>query len=583
MSPFALFVLQASVYAVAPFYMMTLGKSVRTVAFYVYLGVILALGGFLGSLYSLPITGAAIVPGGSLAYGAFLMTTVLFMIVENKLSILKNVVRLVLTLNAFLFLLYNLLALALGNPAAANPFGVSSQVFHVSLKVMLVGEALIIGELFLMMAVFELLKKRIKNGFLLPILYAAIYVAVLCLDGILFPALAFGVNSSLARNVFGSLPGKFVMAVAYGTTALAFLTIFRKSLQQYLRSPLSFRELANAPRAMLIDEIERQRVSIRDSEEKYRHLAESVKDIFFSMDSELRYTYWNKASEATGFSSEQALGKNLYEMFPQIKGSAVGKFYTEVMETGREAHMVTEVRLFGGSGYYELFAYPFNGGVSVIARDITDRIRSEQELAAHRDQLESLVRQRTESLQSLNDELIAAKAEAETLATHDFLTGLPNRVLMEDRLTQAIALVKRRGSLAAVMTLDLDGFKKANDTYGHGAGDILLVEIASRLKASTREFDTVIRLGGDEFLILSPEVASREQAEKMADRLLDALRQNVRLPAGDVSLTGSLGISLYPEHGTDPNELIANSDRALYAAKRMGKDRYAFFESFGKT
>lgn len=578
MSPFALFALQAAAYAAAPFYLMTLGKTVRSVAFYVYLGVILALGGFLGSVYSFPIAGAAVVSGGGLAYGAFMMTAVLFVIVENKLSILKNVVRLVLTLNAFLFLLYNLLALALGNPAVAVPFGVSPQIFQVSLKVMLIGEALIIGELFLMMAAFEALKQRIRNNFLLPFLYAALYVAVLCLDGALFPALAFGVNADLARIILGGLPGKFAMAVAYGIAALAFLAVFRKSLRQYLRSPLSFRELSTAPRAKLIDEIERQRESIRRNEEQYRHLAESIKDIFFSMDSEFRVTYWNKASEATGFSSEQALGKNLHELFPQMKDSDLGKFFLSVRESGKSGHIVADCTPCGIRGYNEMFAYPFKDGISVIARDITGRVRTEQELAVYRGQLETLVRQRTESLQRVNDELIAAKAEAETLATHDFLTGLPNRVLMEDRLTQAIALVKRRGNLAAVMTLDLDGFKEVNDTYGHGAGDTLLIEIASRLKASMRDFDTVIRLGGDEFLILSPEMASREQAEKMADRLLDSVRREVRLTAGAVRLTGSLGIALYPVDGTSPGELIANSDRALYAAKRKGKDRHSFFE-----
>jgi len=579
MTPLALFGLHIGAYTAVPFYLMTLGKTIRSVAFYVHLGVVLALGGFLGSVQAFPLAEGVAVSAGSLAYGAFMMTSVLLVIVEKDLTVLKNVVRLVLTLNAFLFLLYNLISVALGNPSVANAFGVSPQVFQTSLKAMLVGEGLIIAELFLLMAAFEWLKRRFKRRLPLPGLYAVLYVAVLCLDGVLYPALAFGVNEDLVGIVFGGLPGKFAMAAAFSLAMLVFLAVFRKDLRRYLNEPLSFTQLATAPRAKLIDEIARQRESIWRSEEQYRHLAESIKDIFFSMDADSRFTYWNKATEAaTGYSAQDALGKSIYELFPQIRDSAVGKFYDETLATGREAHLVTESLLPDKRGYFELFAYPFKDGIAVIARDINSRMQSEQELAVYRQQLESLVRQRTESLQRLNDELVAAKAKAESLATHDFLTGLPNRVLMEDRLTQAIALVRRRGTLAAVMTLDLDGFKDVNDTYGHGAGDLLLVEIAARLKASVREFDTVIRLGGDEFLILSPDVDSREQAERMGERLLEAVRQEARLPQATVRVSCSLGIALYPEDGTQPEELIVHSDRALYAAKRNGKARYAFFE-----
>lgn len=179
-------------------------------------------------------------------------------------------------------------------------------------------------------------------------------------------------------------------------------------------------------------------------------------------------------------------------------------------------------------------------------------------------------------LKMMEQELQAAKAKAEQLATHDFLTGLPNRVLLVDRIAQAVALAKRKNQLVAVLTLDIDDFKKVNDTYGHGEGDRLLVEIATRAKSLLRESDTLTRMGGDEFLLLAPGVESDDQAEAMADRILERMRQPFELGKATISPTFSLGIALFPRHGTTPEALIASSDRALYEAKKLGKNRHAF-------
>lgn len=179
-------------------------------------------------------------------------------------------------------------------------------------------------------------------------------------------------------------------------------------------------------------------------------------------------------------------------------------------------------------------------------------------------------------MKMLEQELQAAKAKAEQLATHDFLTGLPNRVLLLDRIVRALALAKRKHQMVAVLNLDIDDFKKVNDTYGHGEGDQLLIEIAARAKNLLRESDTLTRLGGDEFLLLAPEVESDEQVETMADRILERMRLPFELGEATISPTFSLGIALYPRDGTTPEALIASSDRALYVAKKLGKNRYAF-------
>jgi diguanylate cyclase (GGDEF)-like protein/PAS domain S-box-containing protein len=179
-------------------------------------------------------------------------------------------------------------------------------------------------------------------------------------------------------------------------------------------------------------------------------------------------------------------------------------------------------------------------------------------------------------LKALEQELKEAKDRAEYLARHDFLTGLPNRALLFERIPADVARAERHGHLVVAINVDVDDFKRINDVHGHLEGDRLLVEIATRMQAEVRESATVSRWGGDEFMVVVPDIASVAEAETLAHRMLDRLRQPCRLADATVSPTFSLGIALYPIDGTTPDELIASSDRAMYAAKRLGKNRYAF-------
>lgn len=179
-------------------------------------------------------------------------------------------------------------------------------------------------------------------------------------------------------------------------------------------------------------------------------------------------------------------------------------------------------------------------------------------------------------LKLLEGELKAAKDRAEYLATHDFLTGLLNRALLSDRFAQALLLADRNFHMVAVLSLDVDDFKKINDTHGHGEGDRLLIEIARRTSDVVRESDTVTRLGGDEFLVLAPAIESRDQVEVLANRILQSVSRPYAVGGATILPTFSLGIALYPRDGLNQAALLARSDRALYTAKRLGKNRYAF-------
>jgi diguanylate cyclase (GGDEF)-like protein/PAS domain S-box-containing protein len=164
------------------------------------------------------------------------------------------------------------------------------------------------------------------------------------------------------------------------------------------------------------------------------------------------------------------------------------------------------------------------------------------------------------------------------LAQHDFLTGLPNRLLLNDRLLQAIAAAGRHGTCLAVLFVDVDYFKRVNDSLGHTTGDGLLKSIALRLVACVRTTDTVSRHGGDEFIVLLSEVTRTEDAGLSADKILAALSVPYPIEQEDLRITASIGISVFPHDGTDPETLVKNASRALLHAKKKGRGGHAFFE-----
>lgn len=181
-------------------------------------------------------------------------------------------------------------------------------------------------------------------------------------------------------------------------------------------------------------------------------------------------------------------------------------------------------------------------------------------------------------LKQLENKLRLAKVKAEKMATHDFLTGLPNRVLLNDRIEQVIAQAKRSERMIAGASLDLDDFKRINDTLGHAAGDKLLVEIAARIKKSVRVQDTVTRLGGDEFFLLFGKISGKLQVESIADRVLSTVRMPVEISGQVFHPSCSLGIVMSTDSKVTPDMLIDESDKALYEAKANGKNRYALWQ-----
>jgi diguanylate cyclase (GGDEF)-like protein len=170
-----------------------------------------------------------------------------------------------------------------------------------------------------------------------------------------------------------------------------------------------------------------------------------------------------------------------------------------------------------------------------------------------------------------------AEARLKRQALFDDLTGLPNRRLFTDRLSQCLAAVRRENRMTALLYIDLDGFKPINDSFGHAAGDLLLVGVTERLKLRVRESDTLARLGSDEFTILLSHVNSKADASKVAQELLDGLSRPFTIEGHEITIGASIGISTYPEPGSEGDDLLQHADSAMYEAKKSGKNRVAHF------
>ncbi|MEI2623019.1 MAG: diguanylate cyclase [Giesbergeria sp.] len=178
----------------------------------------------------------------------------------------------------------------------------------------------------------------------------------------------------------------------------------------------------------------------------------------------------------------------------------------------------------------------------------------------------------------------ANEERVQHLAHHDQLTDLPNRSLLSDRLFQALAQARRDRGTVALMFLDLDSFKPVNDTLGHDIGDLLLKEVALRLQNCVpRESDTVARLGGDEFVILLAQIEKAADAVVVAGKLLAALERPFLIGPHRISISGSIGIAVYPQHGDEVNQLLKNADIAMYHAKKAGRNCYRFFREVTET
>ena len=298
---------------------------------------------------------------------------------------------------------------------------------------------------------------------------------------------------------------------------------------------------------------------LKRSKEFLQSLIDTIPDPIFVKDRNHRWVVLNQAyCRFIGYPLENLTGHTDYDLFPQGEADIFWQHDELVLQTHQpreneeyftDAHGITHLIATKRSLHKDAAGNLFLVGA---IRDITER------------QL------RAKALEQKN-------AELSHQADHDDLTGLPNRKRFYECLHQSLEKASRNQELVALLFLDLDGFKSINDTLGHNVGDLLLKTVARRLKKCLRGSDTISRLGGDEFTVILPAIPGPEEAAKVAEKICDAIIQPFILEEHTVSVTTSIGISLYPIDGQDPEILVKNADAAMYRAKERGKNQYHFY------
>jgi diguanylate cyclase (GGDEF)-like protein/PAS domain S-box-containing protein len=319
-------------------------------------------------------------------------------------------------------------------------------------------------------------------------------------------------------------------------------------------------DLAGEPRlltsVMDITELKRAERQLQMSERRFRDFAEAAGEYVWETDVQGRYSYVSRRVEQVlGYAPEELYGRKPTDLMPPGEADRVSSIVAE-LAAQKQPFRNLEFGTFARSGS---LVWQLVSGVPILddagqvrgyrgtALDITERKRAEHRI--------------------------------EELATRDPLTGLPNRLLLGDRLAQGLLSAQREGDLLAVLFIDLDHFKNVNDTLGHQVGDLLLKEVARRLGGVVRKGDTLSRLGGDEFVIVLEGLKAPDDAGQVAQKILNALGQPFVLDGHMLSTAGSVGVAIYPSDGADATTLMRHADTAMYAAKSSGRKNYQFFSS----
>ncbi len=547
-SPYVHYALAVAFFAAVPFVLALLSRPLRVMAFYLYIALVLVVGGLVGSVYVVPVLGG--IPSGSIAYAALIYTNLLLVVLERSPRVVRTAIRMILGVEVFKFGVFALASYALHSPHITNPHDTDPALFEQSLRTTIAGGALIVAELLILAAVLELFKRRLRDPRWVAITCVVLLIGVLVLDGLLFPVVALSPVDGLPGIIADGVRAKLVLGCSFGVALLAFLVVYRASLAAYRERPVPLRELVVGPREELERELERQRSATRASAERYRQLVESTGDVVVSCTVDGIITSWNHAAERLyGHSEDAAVGRPIEFVTPADQLGDIN----ELLRAGARGTTVTDHetvqrRADGSRIEVSLTLSPVIDpagsvvGLSYIGRDIGERRRMARTLAYQ--------------------------------ARHDALTGLPNRVYADDRIAEFARSAPSERRTMAVLLVDIDQFKMVNDAAGHHIGDGLLIEAASRLRAGLRPDETVARFGGDEFVLLCPD-RDEPSARALAARLLDLLAAPFDVGGHRFFVTASVGIAV--DTPSLASELIRKADTAMYGAKGRGSASFQVF------
>ncbi|MFC7296464.1 EAL domain-containing protein [Marinobacter aromaticivorans] len=294
----------------------------------------------------------------------------------------------------------------------------------------------------------------------------------------------------------------------------------------------------------------RAHAELRRERDYSKYILDSMTEGFASISADWTMTHYNaEASRISQIPISDVVGRNHWEVWPELKGTAVEDLYVRVRQTRKSS--TTEVSHAPPDGeqvWLEIRAYPaLDGGLAVFFRDITERKMIDEEI-------------RHASL-------------------HDPLTGLPNRAMLFEYASHMLPHNQRASKGAAVLFLDLDDFKPINDTHGHDVGDKVLKEVSRRLSRTLRAEDLVIRMGGDEFVVLLQDIDTSASAADVARNITKTISEPYEIGELSLSVSTSIGISMFPENGDDIDTLVSHADAAMYEAKQEGRNNFQFYSS----
>lgn len=533
-----LFVGQIVLFSLFPLYFTRLDPGIRRTSFYICISLYLLIGGFFGNVYSLPITETINVSGGNLCYGAFMMTSILCVLVERDVFILRHLIRLVIIVDLFNVLFAGLVEYTLEQDVV-NPHSIPADFFHLSTPFIILGGVLIITELALLFFLFEKLKNWKLPMFVSALVYLLGFICVLVADGIAFPLIAFGVSEPVVEIVIGGLSGKVLMASAFSVPLALYILVKWRDFTQYLQSePLDWKLMFRSSRD-LMKEIEDKEYGLKQAETVFEHSNDGLAVI----DSQGVVLRCNSAFA-------QFAGKSVQSI------TSASKTLTSLLNL--EPSFVT---LLDESSSEQKSEIEFQGHHGLLTVTNVEKTKGRNAL-------------KIVSLTNI-DNLIAAQEQLHHLARHDILTGLPNRRVLDD------ALSKDSLTNSALIMFDVDHFKDINDSYGHISGDALLKKLAQMLsKVSSEQFGedgyVLARTGGDEFALLITHSAS-SQCEALCQKVQKLMTRSYYL-GNDIHVYSSLTMGIAMQDGVACEDLFQSADAAMYVAKHAKRGSYQFYE-----
>ncbi len=535
----ALLVLQIIALSLFPLYFTTLRAPIRQFHFYVYIALILLIGGFMGNVYSLPLADGVVVSGGNLCYAAFMMASVMFVWVERDAFILRHLVRLVVLVDIFNIVFSYLAYSILKTDGVLNPQGVPPAVFQISTPLIALGGLLIILELLLLLAIFETTKARVGSLLGAAAVYILSFVLVLVLDGVVYPFIAFGIDAHIVTIVIGGLTGKVLTAVAFSVPLALFMLWRRQAFVDYLHSDtLRWRLLATSS-ADLIKEMASKEEDVRRGDVVFKNSTEGLAIV----DRAGAIIKANAAfQKLLGIDARSASAAKLANAFwlenPPLPPPQDPKtrWRNEVMfgRDRKQAGILSITPVGDGAGSDGIYVYSLT--------DITEQKEAQERL--------------------------------EYVAMHDQLTGLPNRRFLDQYLSGL------RGECFALVAIDLDHFREVNDSYGVRAGDRILQVTSERLEAIRKERlgpdDILCHFGVDAFALVLRARDSR-LVESVLDTVQHAVKQTIRIDDSlDVFTSATIGVSY--QAGDGKGDALLEANAALYDAKHKRRGSISVYQ-----